>query len=277
MTAARAAAGPRAMRRACALSVVTMLTLSGVVFACSERPTAPPRSKAHSTESAPALGQAVAKPDGGAVTGPPGRIVGVVTLTGIPPKPKSIDMASDKICARIGGRPTTRGYRTRDGALLDVLVHVKNPPAGEYAAPAAPVVLDQIACRFDPRVLGIQIKQPLMLINSDPTLHNVHAYGKQEFNLAMPTQGQRIRRKFKRPELMLEVRCDIHPWMAAWIGVLKHPFFATTSTAGAFSIPGLPAGTYELEAWHPSAGTRTVEAVVASRAEVAISFEFSVP
>src|SRR6185436_20548999 len=109
---------------------------------------------------------------------------------------------------------------------------------------------------YAPHVLGMQTGQPLTISNSDSTLHNVHALGTKnpEFNLGMPLQGMKLEKTFSNPEVMLKFKCDVHPCMNAYIGVLPHHFFAVTGEQGTFEITGLPAGEYVLEAWHETYG-----------------------
>jgi hypothetical protein len=112
---------------------------------------------------------------------------------------------------------------------------------------------------YDPHVFGMQANQPLKILNSDETLHNVHSLPEKstQFNLAMPFKGMELTKKFSKPEVMVKIKCDVHPWMAAYVGVLDHPFFAVSAADGAFQMPKLPAGTYTIEAWHEKFGTQT--------------------
>src|SRR6185295_3348805 len=112
-----------------------------------------------------------------------------------------------------------------------------------------------------PHVVGIQVGQPLEILNSDPTLHNVHAIPKQnkEFNFGQPNKGMKTARVFDKPEIMVPFRCDVHGWMNAYAGVVAHPFFAVSTADGSFTIKGLPPGAYTLEAWHERLGTQTMK------------------
>ncbi len=146
-----------------------------------------------------------------------------------------------------------------DGALRNVFVYLKTAPAGQtYTPPRTPAVLDQVGCAYHPRILGMMAKQPLLIRNSDDTLHNVHALPtkSKEFNIGQPNRGMESTRTFSTPEVMVKFKCDVHPWMAAYVGVLDHPFFAVTGDDGTFALPELPPGTYTVVAWHESLGTR---------------------
>jgi plastocyanin len=138
-----------------------------------------------------------------------------------------------------------------DGALANVFVYVENAPAGGgHAEPEA--TIDQMHCRYVPRVVGVQVGQPLRITSSDATFHNVHYTPEKNphVNLAFPdrdTVGKIVR--FDQPEFV-PLRCDVHRWMAAYVGVFANPFFATTDSAGRFEIKGLPPGTYTVVTWH---------------------------
>src|SRR5262249_18410636 len=117
------------------------------------------------------------------------------------------------------------------GALKYVLVRVAAGLEGRrFAPPAQSVMLDQHGCTYRPHVVGVQVGQQLLITNSDPTLHNVHTESRanKPFNFGMAIQGQKSPRYFSAPEVMIRAKCDVHPWMAAWIGVVEHPFFSVT-------------------------------------------------
>ena len=138
--------------------------------------------------------------------------------------------------------------RAASAGLVYVKSGLKAPPP---PISRTPVLLDQIGCVFSPHVLGIRIGQPLQIRNSDPRLHNVRAlsFNNVELNVSLIPDTEHLHRFTKR-EVMVGVKCDIHPWMSAWVGVLDHPYFAVTGEEGAFAIPDLPAGRYLVEVWH---------------------------
>src|SRR5439155_26144997 len=138
------------------------------------------------------------------------------------------------------------------GALANVFVYVKSGLSGKsFPAPALPVVFDQNGCWYKPHVFGIQTNQALEIRNSDPTLHNVNFMAKinTPFNMAMPVKDMKITKKFAKPEVMVKIKCNVHPWMSAYVGVVDNPFFGVTGKDGAFSLANLPAGQYVIEAW----------------------------
>ena len=125
-------------------------------------------------------------------------------------------------------------------------------------------------------MFGIQVGQPLEIINSDPTLHNIHATGKAnaEFNNGQPIQGMKMSHTFTAKEVVVPFKCDVHGWMNAYVGVLDHPFYAVTSADGSFSLKGLPPGTYTIEAWHEKLGAQTQSVTVAAKDSASIAFTF---
>ncbi len=119
--------------------------------------------------------------------------------------------------------------------------------------------------------------QALTIKNSDATLHNIHALPKAnaEFNQAQPIQGMpAIEKTFDKPEVLVHVKCDVHPWMNAYVGVVDNPYYAVSGEDGAFSIDKLPPGTYTLEAWHEKLGTKTQEVTIAPNQTVDVTFAF---
>jgi hypothetical protein len=191
-------------------------------------------------------------------------LTGSATFAGKAPAESAIDMSKDPKCKELAPGAKTDDHKVKDGKLADVFVYVKNPPAGKHKPPKTPVGIDQKGCRYSPKVFGIMVKQKLEITNSDPTLHNIHAFAKRgEFNIGMPTQGQKIKKKFKKAQVMVSIKCDVHPWMQAYAGVMKHPFFSTTNDKGEFSIDGLPDGEYDVVAWHPKLGEKTAKVKVA--------------
>jgi plastocyanin len=148
---------------------------------------------------------------------------------------------------------------------MNVFVYVKSGLAGKkFPTPATAVAFDQKGCTYHPHILGMMVNQKLEIKNSDETLHNVHSLPKnsKQFNIAQPKKGMKMTQTFDKPEVMVKVKCEVHNWMSAYIGVLDHPFFAVSNDKGAFEIKNLPAGEYELEAWHEKYGTKTMKVSV---------------
>jgi len=207
-----------------------------------------------------------------------GSLGGRVTFRGTVPEPETISMHSDAICQRSHETPATRETLLvgPGGALRNVFVRISEGIDGRFAPPATPVRLDQSGCRYTPHVVGVQVGQPLLIINSDQTLHNVHSVSQanRPFNFGMTVKGQQATRYFAHEEIMVKVKCDVHPWMGAFIGVLWHPYFSVTDDEGRFSLEGLPAGNFTVEAWHESLGSKSQTVTLGDNERKELSFVF---
>ena len=194
-----------------------------------------------------------------------GSVSGKVTLNGPAPAPEMMRIAADQTCiATLGSSAKSDAILVADGAIQNAFVYIKDTLSDyTFDVPTAPVVLDQVGCRYTPRIFGVRVGQPIEMLNSDATMHNVHAMPmvNQEFNRGMPQQNSRMTQIFTAPEQMVRFKCDLHSWMNAYGGVMPHPFFAVTGADGAFSLKGVPPGTYELTIWHEKLGstTKTIE------------------
>lgn len=218
-------------------------------------------------------GETSAMPAGGA------QVTGMVMFSGTPPENPPVDMQEEAACAeKHGGAPVDRRVIVTGGHVANVFVHVKSGlPAGNWTAPSAAAVIDQDGCFYEPRVVGVMVGQPLEITNSDPLLHNIKAVPtvNRGFNISQPRAGMRTTRTFNSPEVMVPLECNVHGWMHAFVGVKEHPFFAVTGEDGRFSITGLPAGTYEIEAWHETLGTRTMSVTVPEDGSATADFTYS--
>ena len=206
-----------------------------------------------------------------------GSIAGVVEFKGEVPEAKEVTLTGG--CQQQGGGKTMlQSVQVKDGKLADVFVAViKGHEQWQWpAAPSESVILDQQGCIYKPHVIGLRVGQPLEILNSDPLLHNVRTVAKTNrgANLAMPPKMAPIRRTYDKPERMIHAKCDVHPWMSAFIGVMEHPYFSVSKEDGSFSIDNLPPGTYTLEAWHETYGSKTQEIVISpsQEAQMALSF-----
>ncbi len=211
-----------------------------------------------------------------------GGISGTVKYEGSVPNLRPVSMDADPGCAKKHSAPAKSEVLVLgDGnTLANVFVRVsEGVPAKSYPAPQQAVVLDQQGCRYTPHVMGIMVGQPLKILNSDGLLHNVHALPSvnQPFNQAMPASVTESVKTFTKEEAMFKIKCDVHPWMGAYVSVLSHPFFGVTGSDGAFKITGLPAGSYTLEAWHEKLGTRTAKVTISGDETQTANFSFSPP
>lgn len=210
-----------------------------------------------------------------------GNVSGKINFSGPKPAATKIKMNADPKCVKMhSGKEVESEQVVVNGnnTLKNVFVYVKNGLAGKkFPTPTTPVKLDQKGCTYYPHVLGMMTKQPLEIINSDPTLHNVHSLPKnsKQFNIAQPKQGMKMKQTFDKAEVMIKVKCEVHNWMSAYIGVLDHPFYAVSNDQGQFDIKNLPAGEYELEAWHEKLGTKTMKVSVGASDTKTADFTFS--
>ena len=233
-----------------------LITLAATVAACGGG-----NSGTSSTSSEPSSPSAT--PTGQKVdTATAGEVKGTVTLDGMAPKNAAIKMNADPKCVSFNKTPQfqeTYEVGSDGKSLANVFVYVKDGLGNYvYDTPTEPVKIDQQACRYHPHVFGIRVNQPLQIVNSDDTLHNIHALpkGNAEFNTGQPIQGMKTTHTFTAKEVMVPFKCDVHGWMNAYVGVLDHPYYATTDENGKFELKGLPPGTYTIEAWHEKLGAK---------------------
>jgi hypothetical protein len=207
-----------------------------------------------------------------------GAITGSIAFEGDPPAAQPIDMSEEPDCAAgYADGVTTQQVLVSNGQLGNVFVYVKEGLSMEFPAPSQPVVLDQQNCRYHPHVLGVQVDQSLQIQNSDPVLHNINTQPttNRGFNISQPQQGMQTSRDFGMAEVMIPVKCDVHGWMNAYIGVVDHPYFAVSAADGSYSIPNLPPGEYVLEAWHELFGAQTANVTVGDGATMEVGFTFN--
>jgi len=190
-----------------------------------------------------------------------GDITGKITLKGTPPPEKQITpLKNDPNCGKlVSGMPMTTFYVVGEGgALADVVVVLQGVDGKSTGASAPPLVIDQKGCEYHPYVSAVQTGQKIVVKNSDPVLHNVHTTptvaGNEENNLAQMPGGADLDLAFAKPEDFLRFKCDVHPWMFAYVTVVDNPYFAVTSKDGTYTIANVPPGKYTLVAKHRKAG-----------------------
>ena len=191
---------------------------------------------------------------------------GVVTTKAGPPEKTTLEVTTQKeVCGKSVPNPA---YAVKDGKVQWAVVSLEKVPAEEKVK-SQKRTLDQKGCEYVPHVLTATKGDKLIIVNSDPVLHNVHATSgkKTLFNLAMPIKGQKITKRLKKTGTF-HVGCDAgHSWMSAYIVVFDHPFHAVTGEEGSFTIENVPPGTYTLKVWHETLGEKTVEVEVKEGAE----------
>lgn len=205
-------------------------------------------------------------------------IVGKVKLTAEAPRNARIPMGADPNCLTINaGKRVVQEtvLRAADGGLANVFVNLKgNLPKGGGAKPA---VVEQRGCVYHPRILGARVGQSLEVKNSDQTLHNIHSMSKKgnDFNSGQPMAGMVFRYQMKSEEVMLHIKCDVHPWMSGYIGVVDHPYYTVTDTAGSFKLSGVPAGKHTIQVWHERYGALTQTVDVKKDTSVTVDFAYT--
>jgi len=205
-------------------------------------------------------------------------IKGKVVFDGDPPKVAKVRIQGDAYCEGAHSTPPDDESLlvSADKSIKNVFVYVKKGvDKYEFPTPSEPVVLNQVGCAYVPHIMGIMAGQKFNVMSSDATTHNVHFVGKsnREFNHTQK-EGQKDVEEFAREEVMARIKCDIHSWMGAYVGVLYHPFYSVTGDQGMFSLGKLPPGEYEIEAWHEKLKTKTQKVTVGDGETKEITFTF---
>ena len=207
-----------------------------------------------------------------------GDVTGKIVFKGKAPVEARINMNADPICKKAHAGPVVgeEVVENKNGTLKNVLVYVKDGLNGKsFSAPAQKLLFDQEGCQYKPHVLGIMVGQQLDIKNSDNTLHNVHSLSKlnPQFNRAQPMKNMVMSEKFDKTEIF-KVKCEVHPWMNAYIGVFNNPYYAVSGDDGSFTIKGLPAGEYTIEAWQEKYGTQSAKVKVDASGKATVDFTY---
>jgi plastocyanin len=255
-----------------------LLSLAATVLlfaACSSE-----KKPEETAEQPAAISQQAATPIDQATVG---EVTGKVTFDGAKPKQARIMMDQDPVCVKKHNGPVMAedGAVNADGTLPNVFIYVKSGAEKyTFATPTDAVTLDQDGCMYKPHVLGIMTGQTLKVVSSDATTHNIHPMPKdnREWNESQPPNAAPIEKTFARSEVMIPVKCNQHPWMRAYIGVVSNPFYAVTGSDGTFTIKGLPPGTYTIEAWSAVSGgpgtTQDQQVTIAPKESKKVDFTF---
>lgn len=208
-----------------------------------------------------------------------GSVSGKVIFHGKIPPHKKVDMSEDPQCAGLHRSPVYDDAiaASAGGGLANVFVYVSKGLEGKkFETPAQPVSIDQKGCWFIPRVMGIQAGQQFDVINSDPVTHNIHPrpHNNREWNQSQDPGAPPLVRKFMAPEVMVRVKCNIHGWMHAWIGVVDNPYYAVTGTDGKFDLSNLPPGNYTITAWQEDLGTMDQQVTVSPQSKNDVQFTY---
>ena len=206
-----------------------------------------------------------------------GNIAGSIVFEGDAPAMATIDMSDEQVCAdKHSSTPMIEEVSVSDGMLANVFVYVKEGLESLQFPTPGPALLDQDGCTYLPHVLGVMTDQDITIRNSDGVLHNINASPSEQrgFNTSQPINMESTR-SFGTVEIMVPVRCDVHGWMTAYIGVLPHPHHSVSSSDGSFDLSTLPPGDYVIEAWHERYGAQTQNVTVATGETAEVTFTFS--
>ncbi len=204
-------------------------------------------------------------------------VSGIANFEGNPPLSKKLNLPSG--CAKPGqGDSYSNEVLVKNGKLQNVLIRVVKGAEGMKFPdiPKEEVELDQRGCMYTPRVTAARIGQKVTFINSDPVFHNVRSVTteNQRFNMAMPKKDQRETKIFDKPEVFLQTKCSVHPWMGAYVAIMEHPFYSVSNEQGEFKLPKLPVGKYTIEAWHEIFGTQKQEIEILETGAPTVTFNF---
>lgn len=258
------------------LGLIAAISLLSVASSCGGPKTADDNEGPTTAGSAPPASK-----------GDEGTISGKVTYTGTAPEGKKIDTSADAACTSKSPNLTTEEWAVKDGKVANTFVYIKDgtldgaKKVSDYVwpAPSSAATLDQNGCHYKPHVMGVVVKQDITITNSDPTTHNIHFTPKNnpDWNQSQVNGAPAMTHKLSVAEVLVPVKCNQHPWMKAYVGVLKHPFFAVSGEDGSFTIKGVPPGKYTVVAWHEGAGAgteKTMEVTVTAKGAATADFAF---
>lgn len=241
-------------------------------------------SNSHGPSPATTASQPAAKYDPATAA----TITGTIHFAGVAPTPKPINMAEDPDCH---GQNQDESLVVNNGKLANVVVYVKSglPDSGRTMAvltsrradsddspdPRSGIIR-QRGCRYVPHVVAVLKGQRVTIFNNDQTTHNIHPipHANHEWNASQQAGAEPLVKIFNEPEVMIPVKCNVHPWMRAYINVFKNPFFAETDEQGIFRLPALPPGTYTIAAVHESLGEQTMQVTVGPKENREADFTF---
>jgi plastocyanin len=257
------------------LILTIALSLLAIGSACSKAPSG-------DEGAAPTAGAKKFAPKGNE-----GSITGAVAFTGTPPAAKKIATDADPACGQKNPNLSTEDTVVNNGKLANALVYIKEGTLADgskisewtFDTPTSALTLNQDGCHYKPHVSAVMVNQKLNITNSDPTQHNIHFTPKNnpDWNQSQPNGAAPLTHSFKVAEILVPVKCNQHPWMKAYVAVLKHPYAAVSAEDGSYSIKGVPAGTYTVVAWHEGGQTgteKTMQVTVPASGSATADFAF---
>jgi plastocyanin len=208
-----------------------------------------------------------------------GAVEGKVVFSGSPPSPRKVIPTQDQqVCG--GPRDEPRIVLGSDKAVQGAIVFLKGVEKGKaFEKPKKPPVIDNAKCEFEPRLQVVPAGTEVVIVNSDPVLHNSHGYllsdsrrGRTVFNVALPQKGQQVKSVLKLPGVV-DVACDVHGWMQGWVLVAENPYYAVTEKNGTFTIKDVPPGKYTLVTFQPYTGVRETPIAVEAKKATNVNVE----
>lgn len=205
------------------------------------------------------------------------NIAGKISFQGEKPKLGIIKMGKDSVCEseQKGTVYAQDGEVNANGTLPNAFVYIKEGFGNrKFTAPVNSVDLTQSGCMYNPHVLGIMVGQPLQVLTLDPTTHNIHVMAEinRPWNVSQQPGSPSVIRRFTKPEVMIPVHCNVHPWMKAYIGVVDNPFYEVTGRDGSYDLKNVPPGDYTLAVWTATFGTQEKHVTVRAGETTTVDF-----
>jgi hypothetical protein len=219
-------------------------------------------------------GGAASPGGGGSAPAANATVKGKISFEGTPPMPKKVSTTGDPKCVNPDLR--AEDMIVSDGGLENVMIYVSSPVQGGFPTPTTEVLVDQMGCHYIPHAFTAMVNQPIKFRNSDNTSHNIHAHAEvnEPFNISQAVKGLEDIKRFSKAEIMLPIRCDVHNWMNAFVGVFTHPYHTVSKTGGAYELKLAP-GKYEITAHHEKLGKKTMMVEVMENGTADLNFSFA--